>query len=411
MAAVAGGDAVAPLVSVVMPVRDGGELITEAARSILEQSFCDLELVIVDDGSTAPTKAVLDRLRVTDIRVVVLDQGRSVGIAPALNAGCAAARGRYLARMDADDVSLPDRLARQVALLERAPEIGLVGGQMIATDLRGVQLWPATYPIDDDAIRGTLGSANPFGHPTVVMRKTVFEACGGYRDSCPHAEDYDLWVRMLDRCRAANVPEPVLLYRIHPGQTAFRDWRQHCISTLAVQVAITIRRAGGCDPLDGVELVSESTLLAMGVSEEAVRVRYVESLLALSNLAGHAGSRVDRHRLLSQAQAEAARGPIPPETSSRLALVRALAAFEERELARGLQNLLRSLQADRRAATALAGDWLYRRHRRIFRAIAGFKQVMSSPRLAQVPPRRPSAPPPSHGGTGRHTAPRSGRRG
>lgn len=404
-------DAVAPLVSVVMPVRDGGELITEAARSILEQSFSDLELVIVDDGSPAPTKAVLDRLRVADARVVLLHRGRSVGIAQALNAGCAAARGRYLARMDADDVSLPDRLARQVALLERSPEIGLVGGQMIATDLRGTQLWPATYPVDDDAIRRMLASGNPFGHPTVVMRKALFEACGGYRDSCPHAEDYDLWVRMLERCRAANIPEPLLLYRIHPGQTAFRDWRQHCVSTLAVQAAVAIRRDGGSDPLDGIELVSESTLRALGVSEEAMRVRYVESLLALSNLASHAGARSHRHRLLAQAEAEAGRGPIPPQTSSRLALVRALTAFEERALARGLHNLLRSLQADRRAATALAGDWLYRRHRWIFRAVAGFKKLMSSPRLAQAPLRRLSVPPPSRGGTGTHTARRNGRRG
>ncbi len=364
-----------PLVSVVMPVRDGGALVGQAARSILEQTFDDLELVVVDDGSAEPTREIIDRLRDEDDRVVVLAVEQSQGIAHALNAGCAAARGRYIARMDADDVSLPHRLERQLDLLEQAPDVGLVGGQMIATDLNGSHLWLASYPTDDAEIRGTLANANPFGHPTVVMRRAVFEASGGYRGACAHAEDYELWVRMLKRCRAANLADTVLLYRVHTGQSAFRDWRQHCLSTLAVQAAVRIRRAEGRDPLERTERITEGTVRELGVAQDAVRAQFVESLLALSNLAGHAGSRPERLELLAQAETEARSGSVPRATASRLALVKALIAFEERAPARGLVQLARSLRADRRAARELAGGWLWRRHRWIFKARAGFKKL------------------------------------
>ena len=373
-----------------MPVRNGEALLEQAARSILDQTFTQLELVIVDDGAPEPTKTILRRLAAEDGRVVLLHGGRSEGIVRALNTGCAAARGTYLARMDSDDISLPQRLERQIALLEALPQLGLVGGQMIATDLAGAHLWPATYSTDDQAIRRDLGARNPFGHPTVVMRRSVFEQCGGYRDNCPHAEDYDLWVRMLDHCRGANLSDTVLLYRVHPGQTAFQDWRQHCISTLAVQAAVRVRRADGRDPLQDVELVTEETVRGLGVTETEIRTRFVESLLALSNLASHGGSRPERLRLLAQAQIEAGRGPVPRPTAARLGLVQALAGFEERRIALGISGIVRSARADRRAARALAGDWLARSHPRLFRLATYAKKVaelvgLLPPTLRRVP--------------------------
>jgi len=344
-----------------MPVRNGERFVEQAARSILEQTFTDLELVIVDDGSTDSTPALLAAIGAQDERVVVLRVRRHEGIVHALNEGCRAARGRYLARMDADDVSLPRRIELQVELLDTAPELGIVGGRMTCTDLDGSVSWPALYPPDDAAIRKMLPTGNPFGHPTVTMRREAFESCGGYRDVCRHAEDYELWVRLLDRWQGANLSEPVLLYRVHTDQTAFRDWRQHCLSTLAAQASARIRDAEGRDPLEGVGLVSETTLRDLGVSEREIRTQIVESLTSLSNLAGYAGSRAERHRLLAIATGEAERGSIPRQTIARLALVQAQAAFEDGAWIRGIAGVLDAARADSRAAARYAYAFWHRR--------------------------------------------------
>ncbi|MHB1568010.1 MAG: glycosyltransferase family 2 protein [Solirubrobacteraceae bacterium] len=357
-----------PQVSVVMPVRDGAEHLEDAARSILSQTLTDLELVIVDDGSRDGTRDVMARLRDRDRRVtVVATSGRS-GIAHALNEGCAAARGRYLARLDADDISLPTRLEQQVLLLNASHEIGIVGGQMIATDLVGKDLWQATYPIDDHAIRSMAESANPFGGSTVTMRRDVFEACGGHRESLRYAEDYDLWMRMLERCRGANLAEPVVLYRVHPGQTTFRDWREHCLCTLAIEEAARCRRAEGRDPLEGIELITEAVVHRLGVSDETVRTRLIESLLSLAVLASMLGSKAERDRLLAAAAVEARGGTAPPELIATLHLSIALAAFDQGEHVRGVAALAKSLRADAGPATSHASVWLWSRHRWVFRA-------------------------------------------
>lgn len=358
----------APTVSVVMPVRNGERFVEQAAHSILEQTFSDLELVIVDDGSTDSTPTLLAAIGAQDERVVVLRSRRPEGIVDALNEGCRAARGSYLARMDADDVSLPNRIELQAGLLDATPDVGIVGGCMTCTNLSGSVSWPALYPPEDAEIRKMLPSANPFGHPTVTMRREAFESCGGYRDVCRHAEDYELWVRLLDRWRGANVSEPVLLYRVHTNQTAFRDWRQHCLSTLAVQASARIRHVEGGDPLEDVELVSEATLRELGVSEHQIRTRIVESLTSLSNLAGYAGSAAERNHLLAVATAEAGRGSIPRQITAKLALVQAQAAFEEGARVRGIGKVLNAARADSRAAAHYAYGFWYRRLTRLWPA-------------------------------------------
>ena len=345
----------APTVSVVMPVRNGERFVEQAARSILEQTFTDIELVIVDDGSTDGTPTLLRAIAARDERVLVLTAKRPEGIVRALNEGCRAARGRYLARMDADDISLPRRIELQVELLDATPDVGIVGGCMTCTNLSGSVSWPALYPPDDAAIRKTLASANPFGHPTVMMRREAFESCGGYRDVCRHAEDYELWVRLLDHWQGANLSEPVLVYRVHTDQTAFRDWRRHCLSTLAVQAGARTRRTDGHDPFEGVEVVSEATVRELGVSEREIRTHFVESLTSLSNLAGYAGSKVERRRLLAIAAAEAEHKSIPRQTTARLALVQAQAAFEDGDLVRGIAEVINASRVDARAA----GHYVY----------------------------------------------------
>jgi GT2 family glycosyltransferase len=336
-----------------MPVRNGAELVEQAARSILEQTFADLELIVVDDGSEDETPGIIRRLQEQDGRVVLVS-GDSDGIAAALNGGAAVARGRYLARMDADDLSLPRRLELQVEFLERTPEVGLVGGQLIITSITGSRSSAVFYPTSDAAIREMAGNASPFAHPAVTMRRELFDACGGYRATCPHAEDYDLWVRMLDRCRGANLRVPVLIYRVHSGQTIFRSWREQCLSTLAVRAAVRVGRAEGRDPLKGVDRVTEGMLGQLGVSENEIHAALAESLVSAANLAARVGERGERSRMLALAVSHLERGPVPSQTMVRLNLAQARHTIEKGARVRGLAGLARTAWMNPLAFTRLA---------------------------------------------------------
>src|SRR5947208_11205951 len=136
-----------PLVSVVMPVYNGERFVVEAVRSILAQTFRDFECIVVDDGSTDRTPELLAIEQTGDPRLVVHRQPSNMGFRMALNTGCALARGEFIARMDADDVSLPTRLERQVAFLRANPRVGAVGSAIQVIDDRGVRSRIKSYPL------------------------------------------------------------------------------------------------------------------------------------------------------------------------------------------------------------------------------------------------------------------------
>lgn len=204
------------MVSVVMPVFNGERYLQEALDSVLGQTWTDLELVVVDDGSTDGTAEILRRQ--SDDRVRVLSQ-RNTGIAGALNAGIKAARGRYVARMDADDRSLPDRLSRQLGRLELEPDLALLGASFYSISDDGHRLDLVPTLLADEELRRDLFVRCPFGHGTVVARRQVLLEVGGYDARAVPAEDYDLWSRVMAAHRVANLPEALYEYRVHPGNT------------------------------------------------------------------------------------------------------------------------------------------------------------------------------------------------
>ena len=197
-------------VSVLLPVRDGARFLREALASVLAQTLRDFELLVVDDGSEDETPAILAALR--DDRVRVLRQER-LGLVAALNRAIAEARAPLLARMDADDVSLPERLERQVAYLEARPRVGLV--------VTGVETIGRTatvvLPDDDAALRRRLLLRNPFTHGAVAVRAEAVRGAGGYRADYGANEDYDLWRRIAREWELAAIPEVLYRYREHPG--------------------------------------------------------------------------------------------------------------------------------------------------------------------------------------------------
>ncbi len=291
-----------------MPVRDGERFLGEAVESVLTQTVSDLELIVVDDGSTDSTPKLL--AETADPRVRVLTRAPS-GLAPAINAGCAHARAPVIARMDADDVALPDRLDRQLAFLDTHPDVALLGGGIILVDETGRELDREPAPA-----KPVLTERNDLVHATVAMRTEAFRELGGYRFD--QAEDYDLWLRFQERHGVAAIPEPVLRYRLHPGQFSVTKLERQALGALCVRAAARERRAGRPDPLDGVERLDEEIAARLGFSREEIdrnviadavhwsatlaRVGRDDEAAALLDLAASVSGAPPRRALARQAQ-------------------------------------------------------------------------------------------------------------
>lgn len=204
-----------PLVSVLLPVYNGETYLEAAVRSILDQTFTDYELLILNDGSTDRSGEILARLAGEDERIQVITR-ENRGLVASLNELLERSCGTCCARMDADDLALPDRLEQQVQYLSDHPEVVLVGGQPLLIDSSGRPLGIMHQPlshaeIDRDHLRG----CSSVSHPAVLFRKEKVLQVGGYRQESYPAEDLDLWLRLGEVGEIRNLPEVVLRYRIH----------------------------------------------------------------------------------------------------------------------------------------------------------------------------------------------------
>lgn len=202
-----------PRVSVVMSVYNEERYVAEAIDSILQQTFRDFEFVIIDDGSVDHTPMVLKNYH--DPRLKVYHQTNQ-GQSSALNQGIRLASGSYIARMDADDISLPQRLEREVHFLDAHPKIGLVGTWCVKVDARTGQQRLQSLPEEDAVIRKFLTVDNPFIHSSVMIRKSVLDMVGLY-DERFIWQDYELWVRIARHHRMTNISEPLIIRRKHPA--------------------------------------------------------------------------------------------------------------------------------------------------------------------------------------------------
>jgi len=259
-----------PIVSVVMSVFNGERFLREAVESILDQSFTEFEFIVVDDGSTDGSASILDSSQNCDARVKVHYHEHG-GLIESLNQGCRLAQGKYIARMDADDIASKNRLSWQVDYMEAHPEIGVLGGAVEWIDATGKSLQTCRYPAGDREIKAHLLHGCALWHPTVLLRREVFVWAGGYRKIVVDAEDYDLWLRIADGFQLGNLEAVVLKYRIHSHQTSFRKLKQQSLSILAAQVSASRRRNGDQDLLDTVEKITPALLVRLGVPEAKQR--------------------------------------------------------------------------------------------------------------------------------------------
>jgi glycosyltransferase involved in cell wall biosynthesis len=204
-----------------MSVRNGAPWVRDAVKSVLEQTVTDLELVVIDDGSTDATTLLLATIGDPRLRV---ERQAPRGLTPSLNRALALARAPLLARLDADDVALPERLACQRAFLDAHPDVGLLGTGAREVDASGREIGVVSPPEDDAAIRRAMIRRNPFVHSSVMMRRRALEEAGGYDERLAVAQDYDLWMRMSRITRLANLAAPLVVRRLLPGRvSATRD--------------------------------------------------------------------------------------------------------------------------------------------------------------------------------------------
>ena len=210
-----------PRVTVVTIVRDGADYIDSAIRSIREQTFQNLEHVIVDDGSQDRTPDIVRAHMAEDPRIRMIRQEPS-GIPIARNRGIAETRGEYMAVLDADDVSMPTRLERQVAYLDANPDVGMVGGGEIALEPASGKLWEVRHPLTHEAIRSAWLYRQVFTHSATMMRMSVLRVVGGYDTAFARGSDPQLWARIAGRTRVANLQDPLVVRRYHPDQLTRR---------------------------------------------------------------------------------------------------------------------------------------------------------------------------------------------
>ena len=265
-----------PAVSVLMPVYNAQRYLTAAMASVLDQTFRDFELIVVDDGSTDSSPAILGRYAAADARVRLVSRPNT-GYVPALNEALALARAPLVARMDADDVSLPTRFEKQVAYLAANPDCVLLGTHVVQMDADGDVIGPMSdVAFGHDMIDADLlGRGWPIVHPTVMMRPEAVRQVGGYDPSlCPN-EDHDLFLRLAEVGRVENLPEVLLHYRRHAASesTLKRAWSPDLVTRIIVDAC---RRRGIPVPLAATANAAVPEPLAdleRGWAWQAVRAR------------------------------------------------------------------------------------------------------------------------------------------
>jgi len=204
--------------SILMPVYNERATVEQAIDAVLGAGpAASYELIVIDDGSSDATPDVLASFRDSRLRV---ERQPPAGLTRALNRARGLARAPLLARLDADDLALPERLARQRAFLDSHPEVGLLGTGAREVDASGREVGIMSPPEGDAALRRALIRENPFVHSSVMMRRSALEQAGGYDETLSVAQDYDLWMRVSRLSRLANVPEPLVIRRLLPGRVS-----------------------------------------------------------------------------------------------------------------------------------------------------------------------------------------------
>lgn len=221
-----------PFISVVMSVYNGEKYLRDAIDSVLNQTFRDFEFIIINDGSTDQSLSIIKTF--DDKRIVLINNEGNKGLIFSLNKGIEQAKGKYIARMDADDICLPERFSQQFNFLELHPEIGVCSSNYIQFN----NSFQKTYSsfTDHDEIFAFLLFNSSIIHPSLLIRKNILINNHLFDDKYKHTEDYELWSRLIFECKFSSVPETLLKYRIHSNQVT------NVYHSTQIEMANVIRR-------------------------------------------------------------------------------------------------------------------------------------------------------------------------
>lgn len=210
-----------PRTSILMPVYNGELYVREAVESILAQTYQPFELIIINDGSKDNTAAILDEYQQADDRVQLYHHRENQGLIATLNHGLQLVHGDFIARMDADDISLPTRLTQQVYALDADPDLVIIGSAYEMIGKNGEFIRIDQFPIHDTSIRWQLLFQSSFAHSSVMVRMDALRKNSlAYNTHISQAEDYDLWSRLIGCGKGANFKIPLIKHRYHPAQTS-----------------------------------------------------------------------------------------------------------------------------------------------------------------------------------------------
>ncbi len=225
-----------PTLSVLLPVFDGAAYVGSTIESVLSQSYSDLELLIVDDGSDDATPEIIENYARQDPRIRIFrHENRGVGFT--LQRGLSESRGGYVALIGADDLALPGRFETQVSFLEANRDYVFVGGYLQIIDAHGRVMGLRRYPVTDRQLRRMMLLYNPFGAPAAMFRRDDALAAGGFTSRFSTAEDYDFFLRLAKRGKLATVPEPLVSYRLHTNTVKATQTLRQLRDTLATKRA------------------------------------------------------------------------------------------------------------------------------------------------------------------------------
>ena len=236
-----------------MSVYNNAPFVGEAIDSILRQSFLDFEFLIVNDGSTDGSGDIIDARAASDPRIRAIHQPNR-GFIASLNTLANEACAPWIARMDGDDIALPDRFSRQIAAAQRDPRLGVIGCHCLLIDETGATIGQDDpKPLAHDEFVTALEDQPLMLHNAVLMRREPLLAVGGYHSAFRHAEDYDLWTRLIDQVRFANLPDRLVAYRVYPGQVSSRHLVEQISNAAIAWLAYCERAAGRVDPIADLE--------------------------------------------------------------------------------------------------------------------------------------------------------------
>lgn len=234
-----------PKVSILMPVYNGETYLKNSVDSILNQTFTDFEYILIDDGSTDSTWLILSEYANRDERIKLFKNEVNLGLVKSLNKGLHLARGEHIARQDADDVALPERLELQTRFLESHPEVGGLGTSVEIIDERGKTVRKEILPEDRDSLQGLLLVNNFMHHSTMMVRRSLMEVLGGYDESMLHAEDYDLWWRLSCISDLATLPDTLVKRRLDNSPRISKVYREQQLETgLRISFQAVLHRLG-----------------------------------------------------------------------------------------------------------------------------------------------------------------------